>query len=103
MPYEACRKVILHFAKFAEGVTLSGAQRGGDCMRMGFWRSPHKARGPKVQSANCVNLSGKRTEVFSGLWGKPFALSLSGACRFGVLLCFIHTAPAPAMAKKEKK
>ena len=55
---------------------------GRDCRWMGFWRSPRRAWGPKVQSASSVNLSGKRTEIFSGLLGKAVWAVVVGSVPF---------------------
>ena len=44
-----------------KGVTRTGAGRR-DCGRTKFWRTPRRARMPKVQAVDPVNLSGERTE-----------------------------------------
>jgi len=49
---------------FADGVTLTGASQSGVRLQMdGALEKPAFTRGPKVQSAQAPNLSGKRTEV----------------------------------------
>ena len=53
----------MHFA--TEGVTLSGARRGEDCIWMAIRRSPHDFAGAEGAKPAMlpVNLSGKRTDT----------------------------------------